>query len=183
MGTNSLYRRAGSCSYPALQLGTSRADHMTCRRLGTCFAEESGSGQGRVLSWQPLGILMAAPPWGRPFSLSVELATHFLLVPRKNKSHVKSKSWLGGGNAGQLPIVVFSFVVYEIIAVHRFFKKHWKCLSFISLIYLKHNTVMGKYCYFMILITHVILKISVLCDESNAYVLLWRDFEEKKKAI
>lgn len=89
------------------------------------------------------------------------------------------RDWLGGGNAGQLSIVFF-FVVYEITAAPRFFKKHWKCLSFTSLIYLKHNAVIGKYCYFMILVTHVVLK-SVLCDESNAYVLLWRGFEKKKK--
>lgn len=154
--------------------------HVTCRCLGTCFAEESGSDQGWVLCWQPcafswlifLGEDLPIWVWSwQPISSWCLERTNPKWSPR---------DWLGGENAGQLSIVVFFFMVYEITAAPRFFKKHWKCLSFISLIYLKHNAVMGKYCYFMILVTHVVLKISVLCDESNAYVLLWRGFEKKK---
>lgn len=74
----------------ALRLGTSRAtwpadawEHVSQRSQAVI--------RGECCAGSPVCILMADLPWGWPSNLSVELATHFLLVPRRNKSQVKSQ--------------------------------------------------------------------------------------------
>lgn len=192
MGANTLYRRAASSSYPALPCNLKRGGRCDWGQAGPRDLQMPGNMFRRgVGQWSGASAVLAAPcafSWliflGEDLPIWVwswQPISSWCLEGTNPKW--SPRDWLGGGNAGQLSIVGFFFVVYEITAAPRFFKKHWKCLSFISLIYLKHNAVRGKYCYCMILVTHVVLKISVLCDESNAYVLLWRGFWGKKRHL
>lgn len=78
------------------------------------------------------------------------------------------KDWLAGWNAGLL-FFFFLLGLYKITAVALLRKNRTNENSFVSLIYLNHHAVIwGKYCYFMTLATHTVLKINALRDRTNA---------------
>ena len=123
VGTDTLYQRATLCLYPALpcslkgwalQLGTSRVDHGTCGCLETSFCREVRHDQEGVLCSGPLCIRVAEPALGGTPSWSGELAAHFLLMPGKTKSQVRTTglTW-----QEEMQANVFFSVVYEITTV------------------------------------------------------------------
>lgn len=191
MGTNAFHRRAASSSYPAWPCSLTGGGHCNWgpAEQTTWPADAWETVSQRNQAAIRASALLAAPCafwWltllgeDLPVWVWSWQPTSSWCLERTNPKR-SPREWLGGGNAGQLSIVVFFFVVYEITAVPHFFRKHWKCLSFISLIYLKHNAVRGKYCYFMILVTHVVLKLFYVTNQMHISSFEWV-LEKKKKA-
>lgn len=79
-----------------LKLGTSKAYHVPCRWLRTCFAGELGNDQEWALSQKSLCILLAKPAWRRPSNLSVELAAHFLWCRERTNLQLSLRNWFAG---------------------------------------------------------------------------------------
>lgn len=187
MGESTLYQRvAALCSYPTLPYSLKGVGAEIRDKQGIPCALQMAENMfcRGVRQWSGVSAVTEVPLHptsetylGKTFQFECRAGSPFSLVPRKNKSQVRSKRLICRIKCRPTIVCVFIFFVVLLWNNSCSFKKHWKYFIFISLIYLNHHTVTEKYHYFMTLETQIVLKISASSDRPNVRVLLWMDFE------